>query len=398
MKRPLARAVGAEVRRRDALVAAERLRELGGLAVADPVRDLAHGQAARGEHLGRLLHAHPRQVVAERGLRRSRRRRAAAGAARRRRGGRCRPATGRRRTRGRRSPRPPGTARCAGGWLRLVAWARSLLRDGPVRRMNIGPPTCQKWRVGARSRSRIPVADDDRQGVVGALAVRARRCARPASARRRRRPARGEIAPSIPSVIITSTSPRRQRHRRRAHARHPVADHAAEDERDVLAQLRPGAHQPRVDVADARPGQLAALEVEPGERSSPTPRVSSSASWQRSQQLLRRAPRRARARPPRTSRRRRPPPGRGRARRSRHASAAGARSARTPRGRPSASSPSMRRARDAAVERRGPRLRHCCVHLTSVTVVPCPGAVSMSNSSTSRRAPGSPSPSPPPVV
>ena len=98
---------GAEVRRGDALVAPERLGELGGLAVADAVGDLAHGQRARGEHLGRLLHPHAGQVVAEGGARRSRRRRAAAGGATRRRGGRCRRARGRRRTRARRSRRPP---------------------------------------------------------------------------------------------------------------------------------------------------------------------------------------------------------------------------------------------------------------------------------------------------
>src|ERR1700709_2810091 len=60
--------VGAEIRRRDALVAPERLGELGGLAVADAVRDLTHGQRARGEHLRGLLHADPRQVITERGL------------------------------------------------------------------------------------------------------------------------------------------------------------------------------------------------------------------------------------------------------------------------------------------------------------------------------------------
>src|SRR4051812_45600083 len=43
--------VGAEVRRRNALVAAERLRELGGLAVADAMRDLADGQRTGGQHL-----------------------------------------------------------------------------------------------------------------------------------------------------------------------------------------------------------------------------------------------------------------------------------------------------------------------------------------------------------
>src|SRR4051812_46133737 len=48
--------VGAEIRRRDALVAPERLGELGGLAVPDAVCDLAYRQRAGGQHLGRLLH------------------------------------------------------------------------------------------------------------------------------------------------------------------------------------------------------------------------------------------------------------------------------------------------------------------------------------------------------
>src|SRR5262245_7829210 len=51
---------------------------------------------------------------------------------------------------------------------------------------------------------------------------------------------------------------------------------------------------------------------------------------------------------------------------------------------------------DAEVERVRPA--GYLVHFTSVTVVPAPGAVSIWNSSTSRRAPGSPRPRPPPVV
>ena len=43
-----------------AVMAPERLRELGGLAVADAVGDLADGQPARGEQLGGALHAHRR--------------------------------------------------------------------------------------------------------------------------------------------------------------------------------------------------------------------------------------------------------------------------------------------------------------------------------------------------
>src|SRR4051812_12941501 len=61
-------ATGTEVRRRDALIAPEGLREPRRLAVADPVRHLAHGQRARGEHFGRFCHADAGQVISERGL------------------------------------------------------------------------------------------------------------------------------------------------------------------------------------------------------------------------------------------------------------------------------------------------------------------------------------------
>ena len=61
-------AVGAVVRRGDAEVAAERLGELGGLAVADAVGDLAHGHAAAGEQLGGAVHADAGQVLAEGGV------------------------------------------------------------------------------------------------------------------------------------------------------------------------------------------------------------------------------------------------------------------------------------------------------------------------------------------
>ncbi len=48
------------------MVAAERLGELRRLAISDAVGHLAHGQAPCGEHLGRALHAHRGEVVAER--------------------------------------------------------------------------------------------------------------------------------------------------------------------------------------------------------------------------------------------------------------------------------------------------------------------------------------------
>ena len=47
-------------------MASERLGELGRLAVTDAVRDLAHGEHARGEQIGGAIHPHLRQVVAER--------------------------------------------------------------------------------------------------------------------------------------------------------------------------------------------------------------------------------------------------------------------------------------------------------------------------------------------
>src|SRR3954453_12794051 len=55
----------AVVGRCDAEGAAERLGELGGLAVADPAGDLADGQALVGEQTGGALHAHPGEVLAE---------------------------------------------------------------------------------------------------------------------------------------------------------------------------------------------------------------------------------------------------------------------------------------------------------------------------------------------
>jgi hypothetical protein len=48
------------------VVAAEGLGELRGLAIADPVGDLADGRAAAAEHVGGALHAHRGEVLAER--------------------------------------------------------------------------------------------------------------------------------------------------------------------------------------------------------------------------------------------------------------------------------------------------------------------------------------------
>ncbi len=46
-------------------MATERLRELGGLAVADTVRDFANRHAARSEELCGAVHAHRREVLTE---------------------------------------------------------------------------------------------------------------------------------------------------------------------------------------------------------------------------------------------------------------------------------------------------------------------------------------------
>ena len=56
MNRPVVRPC-AVVGRGDAEVTAEGLGELGGLAVADPARDLADGEAAIGQQRGGALHA-----------------------------------------------------------------------------------------------------------------------------------------------------------------------------------------------------------------------------------------------------------------------------------------------------------------------------------------------------
>src|SRR5918993_2802970 len=59
------RAGAAEARRRSAVMAPERLGELGRLAVADVVRHLADGQAPLAQEIERAPHAHARYVAAE---------------------------------------------------------------------------------------------------------------------------------------------------------------------------------------------------------------------------------------------------------------------------------------------------------------------------------------------
>ena len=120
---------------------------------------------------------------------------------------------------------------------------------------------CQKWRVAAQrqrylttttsaSSLPLPCFSKIRSAIV---------CAAPPPASAGRDRALDAVRDHHQQVAAL------QRHRRRAHARHPVAEHAAEHERDLLAQLRPRADEPRVHVADPRPRQRLALEVEPGD-------------------------------------------------------------------------------------------------------------------------------------
>src|SRR3954453_9356895 len=60
--------VGPEVRGGLAVVAAEGLGELGGLAIPDAVGHVADRQGPDAEHLGGALHAHGREVLAEAGV------------------------------------------------------------------------------------------------------------------------------------------------------------------------------------------------------------------------------------------------------------------------------------------------------------------------------------------
>src|SRR3954470_7878773 len=66
-RRAVSAGAGPVVRRSDAVVAPERFRELGGLAVSDAVCNLAHGERTGGEHVRGGAHAHGREVVSERG-------------------------------------------------------------------------------------------------------------------------------------------------------------------------------------------------------------------------------------------------------------------------------------------------------------------------------------------
>ena len=113
----------AEIGGRDAVMAAERLGELGRLAVSDRVGDLAHRQRCARAASRRRVPCGPRSGA--RGTRscRSRCRRAGAGGARWPRGGRCRRAPDRGGTRPPRSRQRPGRGWSGGRlWLVYVAW------------------------------------------------------------------------------------------------------------------------------------------------------------------------------------------------------------------------------------------------------------------------------------
>ena len=220
---------------------------------------------------------------------------------------------------------------------------------GARHRARAGPTTARSATSRRRrlsGRSGLAVSDDHGEGIVGALGRAWRRSARPAPARRRRRPSAGEIAPSMPSVIITSRSPARQRHRRRAHPRQPVAERRRRTRaRRPSPRLRLGAHQPGVDVADAGPG-------EPGRARGRTRRAVITDAARVEQRLV--AARRA-ASCGGASRVRRTPPAAASAASAaappwpspsiRQRPARRRASARRPRGRRSAPRPSMRRAR-----------------------------------------------------
>ena len=138
------RAAGrAVVRRRDALRAPERLRELRRLAVADAARDLAHGHAGAGEQLGGAVHPDARELLAERrvadlgvGALELAPRRGDAARDRRR-------ATARSRTRARRSPWRRRTGSSGAARWRVAASAREGIR---ARARSVGMSVLARWR------------------------------------------------------------------------------------------------------------------------------------------------------------------------------------------------------------------------------------------------------------
>ena len=142
----------------DAVVAAERLGELRGLAVADAVGDLADRQPARGEQLGGALHAHRGQVLAERrvadlrvgALELAARRGDAAGDVVERQVGGV--------LRARRSRSRPRRGWCGGGWWRVAGWASTWIRR--TRREDERPSvqTRDRARQDSLGRCRVGVA------------------------------------------------------------------------------------------------------------------------------------------------------------------------------------------------------------------------------------------------
>ena len=204
--------------------------------------------------------------------------------------------------------------------------------------------------------------------------------------------------PRSPSVASTTVSPGSRATVVEAHLREVHAQDAAEHDRRMRARAR--AHEPGLDVADPRPLELARVDVEPRQRHD---RAAGAAQRfvARGQQVVRGVVgalanhlgrRLGRvggevAVPEPVDHGQQPAAAAGRE--HRHVARAALAVVRLP--------------RHAALEDRRPALAHAArafsrSHITSVTVVPFPGAVSMWNSWTSRRAPGRPSPSPPPLV
>ena len=195
---------------------------------------------------------------------------------------------------------------------------------------------------------------------------------------------------------------RLERDRLHPHLRQVEADDAAEHDRRGVAGVgaRAGAHEAGLDVADAGPLHRPLAEVEPRQRHHGAARLLQLLVAALEQLLVREVdvglehPRRSLGgvrRPVAVAEAvdHRDEAAALRRREHRHV-------ARAPLAR-------MRQRRHAALQHQRPRGAHAArefgrAHITSVTFVPCPGAVSMSKSSTSRLAPGSPSPSPLPLV